>query len=247
MSLRGMGVFNYETDKLSGENYFLRKLAKTWNKPVIIDVGANVGDYATEVKQIISDATLFAFEPHPRTFDQLKTIAAKYDFEAINAACGRSSGKLALYDYADAPGSQHATFHSGAMELHQSSDNVASWQVNVTTIDEFALSRSLQKIDLLKIDTEGHELPVLQGATSCIAQGKISAIHFEFNEMNVASRVFFQDFRTLLKDFRLYRLLPDGLVPMEPYSTIKCELFAYQNIAAFRIDMADELEKAVNG
>jgi FkbM family methyltransferase len=206
-----------------------------------------VGAYASEVKQIAPDATVFAFEPHPKTFGELKSSADKYGFGAFNAACGAKSGRLTLYDYGNAPGSQHATLHIGAMDLHENTANLSKCEVEVTTIDDFARSQNLQNIDLLKIDTEGHEFAVLQGAALCIEQKKIKAIHFEFNEMNVSSRVFFQDFRDLLKDFRLYRMLPDGLVSLESYTTIKCELFSYQNIVAFRRDIADQLERAING
>jgi hypothetical protein len=85
---------------------------------------------------------------------------------------------------------------------------------------------------LLKIDTEGNELDVLRGAINSINQKKIKAIHFEFNEMNVISRVFFRDIYLMLKDYKLYRLLPYGMTEINVYSPLFCEIFAYQNIVA---------------
>lgn len=79
---------------------------------------------------------------------------------------------------------------------------------------------------------EGNELAVLKGGEKSISEGKIKAIHFEFNEMNVSSRVFFRDFWKLLKDYQIYRLLPREMLEINHYSPLTCEIFAYQNIVA---------------
>lgn len=87
---------------------------------------------------------------------------------------------------------------------------------------------------LLKIDTEGNELAVLHGAQNALKNGKIEMVHFEFNEMNVISRVFFRDFWNLLHPlgFQFYRLLPNSAFEITRYSPVDCEIFAFQNIIA---------------
>jgi hypothetical protein len=50
--------------------------------------------------------------------------------------------------------------------------------------------------------------------------------------MNVSSRTYFRDFWNLLPNYNFYRLLPDGMVKIERYSPVFCEIFAYQNIVA---------------
>ena len=67
---------------------------------------------------------------------------------------------------------------------------------------------NLPNISLLKIDTEGHELPVFRDALESIRANKIDAIKFEFNEMNVISPAFFKDFFNLLNNYLLIRLPP---------------------------------------
>ena len=59
-------------------------------------------------------------------------------------------------------------------------------------------------------------------------------IQFEFNEMNVASRVFFRDFWLMLPNYEFYRLMVDGMIRIDKYDPIYCEIFAFQNIVAFR-------------
>jgi hypothetical protein len=46
------------------------------------------------------------------------------------------------------------------------------------------------------------------------------------------SRVFFKDFCDLLPNYKFYRMLRSGLVSLDPYSPLGCELFAFQNVVA---------------
>lgn len=71
---------------------------------------------------------------------------------------------------------------------------------------------------------------------NAIANRKIKAIHFEFNEMNVHSRAFFRDFWNLLDGYRFYRLLPNEMLEIKTYHPLYCEVFAYQNIVAILED-----------
>jgi hypothetical protein len=84
----------------------------------------------------------------------------------------------------------------------------------------------------MKIDTEGSEYEILKGARTMLSKNSIKIIQFEFNEMNVYSRVFFKDFVDLLKNYKLYRLMSHGLFPIKSYSPKLHEIFAFQNIVA---------------
>jgi hypothetical protein len=144
---------------------------------------------------------------------------------------GAAEGSFTLYDYADNDGSEHASLHRGVIEqIHNGS--VVEHQVKVVSLDDFAVREGIERIALLKIDTEGHEFEVLRGATRLLKNGKIDIIHFEFNEMNVVSGVFFKNIWDFLPEYNFYRMLPDGLVQIKNYNPVFCEIFAYQNIVA---------------
>ena len=102
----------------------------------------------------------------------------------------------------------------------------------VITLSSFFAANNIYEVKLLKIDVEGHELPVLKGLGSHLSNGSVKAIHFEFNEMNVFSRAFFRDFVQLLSSYDLYRLLPNDMLPLKNYKPYLLEIFAYQNIVA---------------
>jgi FkbM family methyltransferase len=237
--VKGLGILNFENDRLSGESDFLHSLVNFANKMpfLVVDVGANVGTYSNQMKLLSSNIEIYAFEPHPKTFVQLQSSAKLYGYTALNLACGDISGNLKLYDYAGSQdGSQHASLYEDVIEkIHKSSST--SSDVQVITLDNFIKEKEINRIHLLKIDTEGNEMKVLLGAKESITKKIIDIIHFEFNEMNVVSRVFFKDFYDLLEEYKFYRMLPDGLVPLGAYNPLLSEIFAYQNIIAIRRDV----------
>jgi FkbM family methyltransferase len=228
-SLSGLGILNYESDKESGEVNFLKNFLKDRLGGVVIDVGANVGDYSKLVLDINKSVTVYAFEPHPKTFAKLSDAIRTNNFHPINAAVSNVDGFLSLYDYEAKEGSSHASLYKEVIKnIHHS--KAVEYKVRACCLDEFVKSKNIQKIDLLKIDTEGNELNVLRGMSEFIRSEKIEVIHFEFNEMNVYSRTFFKDFWDMLPRYDFYRLLPLGMVKIERYSPFLCEIFAYQNI-----------------
>ena len=96
LSLRGLGVLNYENDNVSGEKFFVNKvLPQVVEKksPVLFDVGANVGRYTLSLLKTFADAQIYAFEPHPGNFSTLKKkcdiFGSKKKFPQILQGFGR--------------------------------------------------------------------------------------------------------------------------------------------------------------
>jgi hypothetical protein len=99
------------------------------------------------------------------------------------------------------------------------------------TVDSYCENK-IDRIDFMKIDVEGHEFEVLKGAVNMINDSRVSMIQFEFNEFNIFSKTFFRDYYRILKDYKLYRIMPQNrLLPMGEYDSSH-EIFRYQNILA---------------
>jgi FkbM family methyltransferase len=235
LSLRGMGILNYEDDLVSGEQAFIKRLLKghLLEKGIVLDVGAHDGDYAVMLRECGVRIPIYAFEPHPQTYERLKLKAASHGFTPRLLGLGAKVEETWLYDYASLEGSQHASMYAGAIEDLRSAP-IRGWSIQLSTVDDFLRQEGQPYIALLKMDTEGAELEVLKGAARAISEGQIGAIQFEFNEMNVISRTFLKDFMDLLRGYTFYRLLPDGLQPLGNYKAACMEIFAYQNIVALR-------------
>lgn len=231
LSLRGLGVLNYKSEKQSGEANFVLSHFSNAKKGVILDVGANVGNYSKSLRELNQNVEIYCFEPHPLTFKKLLSNVNDLKINSFNVGVGGTDGVLKLYDYANDDGSEHASLYKDVIEKIHKGKSVEH-EVTIVTLNAFAIEHKIERVLLLKIDTEGYELNVLKGFEPYITQNKVDLIHFEFNEMNVVSRVFFKDFWDFLPNYDFYRMVRDGLVPIKNYNPVYCEIYAYQNIVA---------------
>lgn len=232
-ALHGVGVLNYADSTASGERRFLERFLQNYPAATILDVGANDGQYAGLIKDLSPDTTIHSFEPNPVSFAELARRAEVENFYAHNIALGNLDGEVTLFDYADEQGSQHASLFKDVIEIGHQRKSIST-TVKSARLDTVIQKIGLDSVGLLKIDTEGNEYNVLQGAERSLSECKIDVIHFEFNEMNVHSSTFFRDFFNLLSDYNLYRLLPNGVIVFQVYDCAFMEIFAYQNIVAIR-------------
>ena len=222
--------FKVTEDEKIWINSFLKSQHGTIN---IFDVGANTGDYSSEILRNCTNVQIYAFEPHPLTYKELSLkFQDKKNVNLYNLALGEEDCDLSLFDYDNSFGTAHASLHKDVISsLHQG--KVKEYPIRSTKLDNFINSANIDCIDLLKIDTEGHELAVLRGCPIALANSTIRTIHFEFNEMNIISKSTFYEFHELLKNYNLYRILNNGeLVHIDKYEPVFCEIYAYQNIVA---------------
>lgn len=248
LALRGLGVLNAEGPVVTGETWLQSQFAQHLRPKTIIDVGANLDVYGAEV---FPEAKIYACEPHPVTFSRLEKIHSEDvkngHITLLNIALSDTAAKMSLYDFADdaelkhtQPTSALASLSKEVIEgLHK--QKAKSYKVEVKTIDQVIKEHKLREVDILKIDTEGHEHHVLLGAKQALQRQRIKVIQFEFNEMNVTTRSFLSDFMQLLPDYMFYRLLPRGVVALGPYRPLTHELFGFQNIICVRNDVVSQL------
>lgn len=231
--MHSIGIGNFKDMETSGEARFLRTVLPHFQSPVVFDVGANEGEYTEEVLRVSAEAQVVAFEPHPKTFARLKERQNNDRVACLNCALGEQAGMSEIFDYSQGDGTQHASLYREIItDIHKGQP--ASYKIEVKTVDDIVSQCQIPRIDLLKIDVEGHELAVLKGAEKTIRSGIVGMIQFEFNEMNVVSRTYFKDFWDFLPEYNFYRLLPTGEIPLTTYSAVFCEVFGFQNIVCLR-------------
>jgi len=219
-SLYGMNVGGGAGADISGEkitiDYIQKKLRKTENL-ILFDVGANVGKYANLLYETFDKNTqIYSFEPSPIAFQKLlENTENKANVKAFNFGFGEKEQIMTLYRDKDASGL--ASVYQRELVHHQIEMNKTE-EINIKAIDSFVIEKQIDKIDLLKLDVEGHELKVLEGAKNILASGKINFIQFEFGGCNIDSRTYFRDFYNLLhKQYKIYRILKDGLQELKSY------------------------------
>lgn len=219
----------------SGELSFIRDFLPkylTSEKPLIFDVGANVGDYSALIRKFHPQALLHCFEPNPVTFSKLKKNLGTEKF-LNNVGVSEHSGELELFFQKDNETSVQASLDKEILKNISGSANITSVKVQVVTLDEYCTANAISKIDFLKIDTEGFELEALKGAAKLISEKKIACIQFEFNEVNIVKRRFIKDFYDQLPLFEFFRLDENRMIPMGKWSPDH-EVFKFQNIVAIQ-------------
>ena len=196
----------------SGELYIMRKVKEIFGNDIcIFDIGANIGDWSKFLIQEYQNCSynLYMFEPSHHAFEQLqKNIPSAFYHHFFRIGFGDQQGEQILYS--DAPA-------QGSASLLMSSAKYAE-KIYIDTIDRFCKEHSIEQIDFLKMDVQGYEYNILQGAQSMLKEGKIGVIQFEFDAPNIDNRIFFKDFWELLTpDYDLYHSLYNGLVKIEAY------------------------------
>jgi FkbM family methyltransferase len=231
-ALLQIGVTNFNSAS-NGEDKFLSDYLTGLTAPVVFDVGANVGKFTETVMNLNETATVYAFEPHPLTFEKLQENAFGHGFHPCNFGLGDKETGALLYDYVNQDGSEHASVHQGVIEqIHHG--EALSHDIRIRTLDVFVCEKGIDRIHLLKVDTEGNEMAVFKGGEKTIRSGAVDVIQFEFNEMNVISRTFFKDFFDFLPEYDFFRLTPQGALFIRRYTPIFCEIFGVQNIVCVK-------------
>ncbi len=229
------GILKFQNEFVSGEHYVIDKVLTkilTNDNVIIFDVGANVGNYSISIVNHLIVQKVYSFEPNPITFEQLKNNTKSFkNIHVINAGLGDKNAAMEIYTYKDEQTTEHASLYKTVLtELHKKQE-IDSINVNIYTIDSFCNKENINQIDFLKIDTEGHEFAALEGAKEMLNNDKIKIIQFEFNEMNVISRVFLKDFYEILSDFNIFRMDSNRLIYLPVYYP-SYEIFQFQNFLA---------------
>lgn len=237
---RKIGIGSWENQDVSGEKIVHQLLRDFYIKsnipsPIIFDVGANIGDYVSKLSSIFPNAMIYCFEPNPFAYKKLQ-LHASNKISTFKLGFGNIEKSSLIYTYPNEKASQHASLYRDVItELHDS-ESTKEIEIKITTLDTFTAKQKIEHINILKIDTEGYELSVLHGSTKLIKNDVIDFVLFEFNEMNVVSRVFLKDFYTTLPNYSFYRISETGLIPLGKY-TPSNEHFIIQNILAIRNDL----------
>ncbi len=136
--------------------------ARGFSPKLVLDVGANRGDWTRMAKDVFPEAGFFLIEPQTEMRKSLDDLCSDFkDISWIEAGAGSKEGKLVQTIWDDLAGS---SFLPDVDEnLLQSGKQR---EVDIVTIDALLESRNLSIPDLVKLDIQGFELEALRGSTS---------------------------------------------------------------------------------
>lgn len=147
---------------------------------VVIDAGANIGLHTLFIaKRVAPSGKVFSFEASPKNFARLVENAARSSLKNISTypvALGDSRGVVFIHEN---PGD------SSRSRISEANSGIS---VKMVRLDDFCREASLTSVDFLKLDVEGCEMRVLQGAESLFSKGLCRVLQIEFDPSNLASQ-----------------------------------------------------------
>jgi FkbM family methyltransferase len=168
----------------------INRLASDWNYPITLffDVGANDGETAVTALRQFPKARVISFEPHPVTYSELmKKMSGQVRFRGINSALGSEIGEVEMFVYDESKINSLTDDAQYAIRFAKRGRRIG---VQCTTLDAYCVQNKIERIDVLKIDTEGFDFTVLQGSSVMLKKGSIKFICFEFNDLQAREGTF---------------------------------------------------------
>lgn len=201
-------LLNYSLDsETNGEHWLLDQLAEA---PVIFDVGFNAGDFTSSVLAARPGASVFAFDPARFAARVWKDAFANDGrIRFVPLALSKEEGELEFHDYDNM---------CSSLAVRGGSPSPAEvYRVPVGTLDNWCSAEHIDRIDLLKIDAEGYDLHVLEGASGMLRDSRIEMFMFEYADGWIDSRRFLREAADYLREkpYKLYRLFNGFLAPFD--------------------------------
>ena len=149
------------------------------NKLIIFDVGANTGQSIKRFNNEFNLKEIHCFEPNVPAFEKLKKIKSKNIF-LNNLALG---DKEKIQTFNNYPKTSSSSFYriDKKSSIYEMNKGFYSSNVKIITLDKYIEDSKIDKINILKIDTQGFEVSVLKGAINAVKDKRIDFIETEIN------------------------------------------------------------------
>jgi FkbM family methyltransferase len=204
---------------------------------IAIDIGANIGLFSVFLsKELSAKGHVYAFEPVRDTYWRMKENLVLNRCENVmtyQQAMSNKNGKAVMNIFPAGYGAWNTFGKPQFGEIKP----VSKETVIVTTLDEFVRSSKIKFVDFLKIDVEGFEFDVLQGAKNTLIGNKVKYLSFEISETPlVGAKRKGDDIFNILKEYgyQSYQFNPETSKFEGP--VFEPEVF-YQNFYASKLDM----------
>lgn len=165
-------------------------------KTVVLDVGANVGAWTCALLQQAENTAgleVHAFEPCSGTYEillsRVRALPRPTCVVPVRKACSSSGGAGILHIVGIGAGTNSLTW---------AEDTASNEQVECISIDRYCHATSIDHVSLIKIDTEGHDLEVIKGATQMLQRKQVEILQFEYNQRWIFNGAFLRDAFSIL-------------------------------------------------
>lgn len=190
-------IFRYIYDFL--DDYFHRPKIEGYLKNLnlqcktIIDIGSHTGESINFFSKLYPNSKIFGFEPQKNCFIKLKKKFNSKKIRIENYAIGKKKSKKKLYNNYLSTTSTFSKLNKNSKHFkiksfilgNPNAGYYCNETVKINTLSYFYKKSRLTNIDIVKIDTEGHEIEVLYGLKSIVKNINIIIIEHNYTDYYV--------------------------------------------------------------
>lgn len=161
------------------EDYYLNREKRIYKGDVVVDIGANIGVFSRWA-YMQQPSKIISFEPDKRYFKLLKLNTDPKDTILFNAAMSDSIGTVTLYE----------SDHFGGSNIFYVPENKSKYTVRTYTLDYLFETKLVDRIDFLKVDTEGAEISIFKGISDVnLMKVKNIAMEYHHSHLNYNEQI----------------------------------------------------------
>lgn len=226
-SVLGIEIIKYPTNELDRRI----KLINNYNINVVLDIGANIGQYGSEMRNLGFKGEIISFEPMKIAFEKLQKNASRdYNWKVFNYSIGERDGEAEINI---AKNSVSSSLLDNLPQLTESAPQATF--VEKETIKIKKLDSVFDSLDLsgkniyLKIDTQGYEEMVLLGAEKSLEF--VTGIQIEMSFIpSYKGSITFDKMKTKLNDLGFHLLaIENGFYDKKTGKQLEIDGVFYKN------------------
>jgi FkbM family methyltransferase len=149
---------------------------------IVVDAGANIGLHTLFfAKRVGPEGRVYAFEPGQSAFDRLQSHIKRNQLANVrcfHCALGASEGVVSI--------TENCQDNSRNFVVESSSATIGAKNVALRSLNQLLKEESVGRVDFLKIDVEGFEPQVLEGASNYLRQQSIRVLQLELDDSSLA-------------------------------------------------------------
>ena len=209
----GYDVLKYKT---SNPSHIILNHLKVNNINTILDVGSNTGQYSRGMLNVGYKGRILSFEPLSDAYQKLKNNATGFpDWQMFNIALGDINRTDIIHISKHSPSSSILPMSDIHREAAPGSEYFEEEQIQIKTLDSIFDTLGVSGSNVfLKVDTQGYEKKVLDGAVNSFS--KISGIQLELSatQLYEGEETYYSICRFLEeRNFRLVQIIPGFIHP----------------------------------
>jgi FkbM family methyltransferase len=195
---------------------------------IVLDCGANVGNWTRTALAFNPGLQIHCFEPSPTNFAKLKLLAVPGKVVCNNVGVGAAEEERMLNVYEES-GQLNSLFRRTSAESSDATPQRTE-TIKLTTIDGYLRSNNIAHVDFAKIDVEGNELAAFNGMADTLKSGAVDLVQFEYGGTFLDAGILLRDIFAFMQPYPydFFKILPKRLRAATEYSQ-GYETYAYQN------------------